>query len=363
MQLYDLMNLLAGQRQNRLFTAPARRPESTTSSRRPEKNCDCSRAKADAYTPGSEQPAKEEPGLNTAPDGTYYYRREAKLDYSLNMSFDLAAIARVAAQVEDGELAGAESLMAGGFGLHADFQASGSQTVETNMTAEDQADSVSRSRERSRFAQTQALAQRFGDNERGFALDMFRRDAASVRRSLKSSVRDGHQRTTNKIALRFQSDTRFSFALAQRFNVQTRQVAEQEPSSLEGYLKSTGDVAQAGSVDMMATFFDAVDAYLRGSYEDIKSQTGAFLNQAASELGFSGELVEMAQSQLNASIDSFFGRVTDAVAALAQQFGAGGSIGSPPQVESAAGSGGTAAPIGHLKAGPTDALSSQLAVA
>jgi hypothetical protein len=365
MQLYDLMNLLAGQSNSRLFDLPASRPAQKLTLPGSSKCGDDSKSITDKYSPGTDTQANDGSGLNKASDGTYYYRREAKLDYRLDMSFDLAAIARVAAKIENGDLTEAESLLAGGFGLHADFQADGSQTVETNITDENQTDSATRSKSRSRAVQGQALARRYGDSERGFALDMFRRDASSVRRSLKSSVRDSHRKTTNKIAVRFQSDTQFSFALAQRFNVQTQQVADTAPESLESYLKSTGGVAENGSADMMATFFDAVDAYLQGSYEDIKSRTGAFLDQAAGELGFSGELVDTAREQLTASIDSFFGRVTDAVAALAQQFGADNSTVDTPAVDSTAksGSGGIAAPIGYQKAGPTETVSSYLSVA
>lgn len=361
MQLYNLMNLLAGQSHNRIFTLPSSRP---TPRLAPlcGKRCDDSKSAIDKYSPGPTELNKDQAGLNQTPDGTYYYRREARLDYNLNLSFDLAAVARVAAQIENGEMTEAEALLAGGFGLHADFQASGSQTVETNVTDENQGDSATRSKSKSRSVQGQALAARYGDNERGFALEMFRRDATSVRKSLKSSVHDGHEKTTNKIALRFQSDTRFSFALAQRFNVQTQQVADQAPESLENYLKSTGEVAESGSVDMMATFFDAVDAYLQGSYEEIKSRTGAFLDQAASELGFSGGLVDAARQQLTDSIDSFFSRVTDAVAVLAQQFGGARETVTPALAPTASG-GGKAAPIGYLKAGPTETVSSHLAVA
>jgi len=326
MQLYNLLNLFNQRPDLRSFLPQA---PSESSSPAPTRNptkahtCeDCQPKAGDTYAPGT-APApvpQDKSGLNQTPDGGYYYKRSARLDYQLNLQFNLASIMHAAEQIEDGETRSAEQLIAAGFGLHADFMAKGVQRVETNMQDEAGTAQQIRGREHSRARGKLGMAMRFAEADRGFAARMFQRTAADVRKSLKFDVQDGHRRATNRIALRFQMDTRFSFALAQRFNVQTQQVAEKQPDAVGPYVDNAGALAQSGTAEAMTAFFDAVEAYLDGSEARIMAQTEQFFDQAASDLGFEGALVEAAKAQLTGSIESFFGRVEDAIATLSARY-------------------------------------------
>lgn len=324
MKLYNLLNLLSGRPDFRLFQP--QKSNLSTPTQEPVKakeTCeDCGTKTGDTYTPSTEQTAvpQEKTGLNQTPDGSYYYRREARLDYQLNLQFNLASIMQAAEQIENGDTTSAEQLIAAGFGLHADFAANGYQRVETNMQDDSTANQQVQSRERSRARGKLGMAMRFAEADRGFAARLFQRTAADVRKSLKVDVQDGHRRATNRIALRFQMDTRFSFALAQRFNIQTQQVAEKQPEAVGPYVDNAGAIARSGTAEAMTAFFDAVDAYLDGSESQIMAKTEQFFDQAAAELGFDGAMVEAAKAQLTASIESFFGRVEEAIAALSSQY-------------------------------------------
>jgi hypothetical protein len=153
-----------------------------------------------------------------------------------------------------------------------------------------------------------------------FAMESFYNESFKVRRSLDESVQDSHRRTTNRFALRYHLDNGFSMAFAERFNVQTKQVAEQFPDAAKSYVDAAGEVAAKGSEDLMATFFDAVDDYLSQSEDKLMANVTAFFDKAAAELGFSGALVDAARDHLTGTITRFFDRVETALAGVEAKF-------------------------------------------
>lgn len=350
MQLFDLLSAFNSWR---TFGRPDlsasnrswwnRYPSPTNTTEAPTENS--APSKSDQYVPSKKPvpeatvPAKstDQPAVTKQPDGTYYYRREARLDYQLDLRFDLAAVTRSVSRLAEGDTSQVESLIAAGFGLSADFSASGYQRVDTNIADGQGGTDVARiEKELAKNRTSLAVAERFAQQDRAYALQGFYRQASTIRRSLNESVQDGHRRATNKIALRFQMDSRFSFALAERFNIQTQQVATQTPNSLSGYLESAGRVADNGAAELMAGFFDAVDSYLANSESQIRAQTDQFFAMAADELGFDGALVSVARDQLLGSIDSFFSRVESALGTLRSFYSPGG-IDVEPGAQSIAG--------------------------
>ena len=255
----------------------------------------------------------EQPAVEVQPDGTYYYKRKARLDYKLDLSFNLGAFMSTARSLAEGDVEAVESLVAAGFGLSADFGVKGKQTVETNLTDEaDPEKAVLKNRTRAR---SRRVGQ-FRVQSEDFALQSFYKEATDIRRSLNIKVHDNHRRAVNKIALRYRLDNRFSFALAERFNVQTQQMSGETPETLNGYFDAAGNLAEKSTPDMMATFFDAVEDYLVQTEDKLTAEVESFFQNAAAELGFTGELVEAAASQLTGAIDNFFDRVTGAVQKL-----------------------------------------------
>ena len=127
-------------------------------------------------------------------------------------------------------------------------------------------------------------------------------------------------------------DNSFSFAFLDRFNIQTRDVAEQVPESLSSYLASAGNMAESGTSEMMAAFFDAVDGYLDEAEVTLADNVGRFFDLAAEALGFSGEMVDSAKVQLTETVASFFDQVETALASLQSRF-------LPPEAELPPGSG------------------------
>ena len=73
----------------------------------------------------------------------------------------------------------------------------------------------------------------------------------------------------NKIAYRLQVDSRFSFAFAERLNIQTERVAGARPDQIGDYLQNAGDVALKGTNEMMSAFFDGVDTYLDATEQSL----------------------------------------------------------------------------------------------
>lgn len=258
---------------------------------------------------------KKESGLLS--DGNYYFTRRAKLDYKMDLRFDLAALTSIAAQINDGDTTAIEEFAAANFGLGARFSFSGFQKTDTNMIEDaDGPASVSK------FKQSVAARQvsMFGYQSRNFTVQSFSREALSIRRSSQTIDNNEHRITVNKFSLRYQLDNQFSFAHLSRFNIQTRDVADQAPDSLGSYFESAGNVAEKGSTEMMAAFFDAVDSYLAEIEDKLVADAARFFEMAAEELGFSGEMVEAAKDQFIGTIESFFDRVNSAVDLLQSQF-------------------------------------------
>ncbi len=259
-----------------------------------------------------------EENLPTTPESgdVAYFSRKSKLDYKMMLQFDLSAIQGVAESIEDGETRGLSEFAAGGFGLKAAFDIKSSEIIETNMA--EQTDG--RTMAKSKMKNKSRLAGAFGAQSRNFNIESFYNESTKMSSSMKSESVDGYRRTVNKFALRYRMDSKFSFQFANKFNVQTKQISESDPSNLDNYINSAGNVAQSGSTEMMATFFDTVDGYLNAAESDMLSKAQEFFDLAVNELGFSEEAVTMVKDQLVDSIESFFGRVDDAVSIMASQF-------------------------------------------
>lgn len=251
------------------------------------------------------------------PTSTYSFSRRSKLDYKLKLQFDLAALTQTAEQIENEETVSLDQLAAAGFGLSADFKLKGKQEERTNHIRETEG---TQANFKSRLHYRENQANRFSVQSRNFALDSFFRESTDIRSKFSSEVKDGHSRTVNKFALRYRMDSQFSFAHLNRLNVQTQQVADAAPNALPGYFAAAGSVAEKGTGDMMATFFDAVDSYLGNAEEQMLSKIDAFFTQAAEQLGLSGDMVEMARNHLAGTIEGFFDRVSAAVDQIESNF-------------------------------------------
>ena len=245
-----------------------------------------------------------------------YFIRKARLDYKMTMQFDLAAIQSIAEKISDGETEELAEFAAAGFGLHAAFDVKGMEIIETNMADKlDYNGSVKyRSKDKSMFAQ------KFGAQSKNFNLQSFYRESSDVSRSMKVDVFDNYRRSVNKFALRYRLDSNFSFGFMNKFNVQTKQIAETDPANLNSYVTSAGNVAETSTPEMMATFFDTVDSYLNAAESDLRAKAEEFFTMATEQLGFAEETVSQVRDQLLGSIDSFFGRVDEAVGMLASKF-------------------------------------------
>ncbi|MCP4684795.1 MAG: hypothetical protein GY867_05030 [bacterium] len=263
----------------------------------------------------TDDPQTGQTPVEKQPDGTYYYKRKAELEYKLDLSFNLAAVMQTVERIEDGDTAAIDEFAAAAFGLNADFALKGYQKVKTNMTEE--TDPYKR---RSFSAARTRSTGRMAAQTKNFALESFYKESSKVRRSLKESVRGDHYRAVNKFSVRYRMDNQFSMAFADRFNVQTQRVADQAPSAVGDYVNSAGDIAVGGSTELMSTFFDAVDGYLDGAEQGLLDKVTTFFDQAAGELGFSGAQVEMAREHLTGTIESFFDRVETAIDGIETQF-------------------------------------------
>ncbi len=270
-----------------------------------------------APAPDSGQPttAATENPVQQKPDGTYYYQRQARLDYQLDLRFDLGAITQTVERLADGEAEAVDRFAAAGFGLQAAFDIKGFQRVQTNM-----AETEGSGRRHQLEAASARKAGKFLYQSRDFALKSFYREAARIRRSMHESAHGSHRRAVNRFAARFRIDSRFSFSQLERFSAQTEQITNDRPGATAEYVSSAGEVAAKGTTEMMATFFDAVDGYLDQSEQAILDRVAAFFDQAAEELGFSGTLVEQARTHLTGTIESFFDRVDSALAEIETRF-------------------------------------------
>lgn len=250
----------------------------------------------------SNQPA----GTNT--DGTYYYRRTSQLAYELDLRFDLGAILSTAKEIKDGDTASITQLAAAGFGLSAGFDIAGGQVVETNM-ADDSGTQVTQQQTAASARQAAALAYQ----NKNFALQSFYKESTDVRSSLQQTAKGAYRRAVNQFALRYRLDNQFSFGYLQKFNLQTQQVADQNPDAVSGYANAAGDLALKGSSDLMSSFFDAVDSYLTDSEAALTDKITQFFQQAATELGFSEDQIAAVTDHLTDTIAGFFDKVQAAV--------------------------------------------------
>lgn len=275
---------------------------------------------SDTYiSSGEEGVNSEEPTGNIMPDGTYNFKSSSQLNYKLDLSFDLAAISRTVRYLSEGDVEQVEQLSAAGFGLSADFALTGHQIVNSSYENTESSNRMTdhlRGRNVSRMNQAGA----FMANSRDFKVQSFYKEASKIKNSFDVVNHNGHSRAINKLAMRYSLDSSFSFANLERFNVQTQKVAEQTPESLGDYFNSTGNLAESGSNNLMATFFDAVDSYLGETESNLLDKTVAFFEQAAKELGFSEPMIAMAKDHLVSTIEGFFDRVDQAINKLESVF-------------------------------------------
>lgn len=286
---------------------------------KPTAKSNCSDKNSPADCKGNDDDnAAQAPEVAQNPDGTYYYQRSARLDYRLDLQFDLATFTQTVQEIADGDTTSLDQLAAAGFGLHADFDVHGYQKVKTNMTEGD-GDTRSLSRSRTRGSMRRAGA--FAVQSRDFNMQSFYREALKVRSGLTEAVHGNHRAAVNRFALRYRFDSNFSFSFAQRFNVQTQRVADEQSDALAGYLDNAGAVAEKGTSQMMASFFDAVESYLNQAETKMSASTSEFLAAAGAELGFDGAMLEAAKDHLADSIEGFFGRVQSALDGLQEFYG------------------------------------------
>ena len=259
---------------------------------------------------GDEQattPATENP-VELKPDGTYYYKRNAKLAYELNLQFDLSTITQTIERLSEGDTTSVESFAAAGFGLQAGFDIHGFEKIQTNMT---EGEASGKSHQLTKAAARGAGA--FSHQDANFAVDSFYREASRVHRTVNESARGAHRKAVTQFSARYRLDNQFSMSFGDRFNSQTERVATDMPSEVANYVGSAGKLAAGGTTGMMNAFFDAVDSYLGGSEQKLLDNVTAFFDQAAADLGFEGAMVDAARADLTDSITSFFDTVQAAV--------------------------------------------------
>jgi len=266
--------------------------------------------------PSGETPVVDPPDNSDVPSAaTYNIERRAVLDYSLTLQFDLATFTRTIESMADGELSEMDQITLAGFGLSTDFQIKGREVIRVD--SKEALDQRAHLLQKTSYHGRQASM--FQAQARDFQAQSFMRDATDFRRSIDVKIQNNARKAVNKFALRYRSDSRFSFSFAERFNVQTKQVAAEIPESLGGYVDSAGEVAQSGTTEMMTAFFDAVDAYLSANKDQVSQSVTAFFGEAAAALGFSGSaMAEMAEANLEGTIDSFFDQAQAAVDSLRQ---------------------------------------------
>lgn len=276
-------------------------------------------ALAEPRTTGTSDPTDtKEPAPSSPAEPTYSYLSRSRLDYRMNLRFDLSTIVQTASELNEGESASLTSLAAGGFGLSTDLRFKGSQVIERVANGDLQESDRTSLRQKG-MSRSSSVSQ-FAMQDKNFGLQAFHREAGQIKRTLRLNNVEGHSTAVRKFALRFRSDSSFQFASLQRFNVQTQQVSEGEPSRLGEYLEAAGGMAEKGTNEMMAAFFDAVDTHLEGAEDRLIAQANAAFDLAASELGFSQELVDFARDNMVGTIEGFFNRVEAAVEALESRF-------------------------------------------
>jgi len=258
--------------------------------------------------------ATEELSDPAATEQPYRFRHYTNFNYEVRLEFQLRAIAAMAQEIADGETVTSEELAAAGFGLSAAMDFSGTRLQETRgseIGLPDGANGTDLVRARGAAA--------FAARDRNFALESFSHESLKIKRTLNANASEHYQRAVNKFSLRFRLDNQFSFAYLNSFNAQTQKIVESQPQNVEEYCDAAGNVADKGSADMMAAFFDAVDAYLDQAEEHLLARAGEFFDLAAQELGLSDQALASREHLLN-SIETFFDQVDDAVELLESKF-------------------------------------------
>ncbi len=284
------------------------KPTTSTDKNKPSTN-------TPTYANPTEPKEKTHPA-NAETGDVAYFSRKTSLDYKMMLQFDLRAIQGVAESLADGDTQKITEFAAGGFGLKAAFDIKSSEIIETNMAENIDGKSITKSKLNSKSR----LAGSFEAQAKNFNLQSFYNESTKMSRSMDTKTSANYRRSVNKFALRYRMDSKFNFSFINRFNVQTKQVAETDPSNLENYVKSAGNVAQSGTTEMMSTFFDAVDGYLNNAESDMLAKADQFFTMAVEELGFSEQTVSLVKDKLVDSIESFFGRVDEAVSMIASKY-------------------------------------------
>ncbi|MEW6411196.1 MAG: hypothetical protein AB1483_01845 [Candidatus Zixiibacteriota bacterium] len=267
-------------------------------------------------TPDETLPVEPEDDNAEATDANYRYRRLTKFAYEVQLEFQLSAFSRIAQEISDGNVESFEEFAAAGFGLKAAMDFKGHQLTQTDQPSE----LTDGQQVRAKNSVRAQNAASFAAQSRNFELDTFSDEASKIKHSMNSNSSRNFSNTVKKFSLRYRMDTQFSFAFLNKFNVQTSKMAETDPQNLDPYVTSAGNVAEKGTPEMMATFFDAVDAYLNQAEEQLLAKANEFFDFAVSELELSGELVDLAREHLTGSIASFFSRVDEAVGAIKSKF-------------------------------------------
>ncbi len=300
-----LLNLLSGRAlPGRLFTGANKFASGDPSelTRTPHSN-----AAPDRYLPSS--PSRVSQAEPTT------YTRSARLDYQLDLRFDLRAIQHTATSLADGTTSSA-AFAAAGFGLSAAFALNGYQ-VQSESGVE--SDGVGRQLDRSvdRESSTRAT----GIAGEGLSLGGFERRASSVQQSLRTDVQDQFRQAVTRFSSRFSYDSGFTLQLGERFLNQTEALAIAEPGAVGGYADTSGHLAQTSSGSALGAFFDAVDSYLDSAESALSADVVQKFDQATSALGFGGAITSAARDQLLGSISGFFSRVDAALDQMARQYG------------------------------------------
>lgn len=152
-----------------------------------------------------------------------------------------------------------------------------------------------------------------------FSLRGFFKENMRVRESLSVRQHGEHRITTRKFEMRYKFDSTFNIQHMSTFNAQTEKMAAGDEGTLSSFLTQAGNVAETGSTQMMARFFDTVEGYLDHAEDQMLASANAFLNAAAGEMG-KGFASMGIKELITSRIESFFDAVDNAVTALKTMF-------------------------------------------
>lgn len=258
------------------------------------------------YTPEQQVPSGE-----VDSEKSFYINRASSLKYGMDLRFDMSTLTSAIESIENGETTSLQEFATANFGFSADMFFKGHSTVDTNIPS-DNPNHLAMAQSRIGNAQ----ASKFAANAQDFAVSSFQKEAGMVSKKSMTINNRTHSLAINKFTARFKMDSGFGFANLNRFNVQSNRMAEEAPDSLNNYFETAGNVAESGTTEMMATFFDGVDAYLNSAETTLIAKAEEFFDMAAEQLGFSEGLVDMAKDQMVGTIENFFNNVDDAINSL-----------------------------------------------